>query len=153
LKHWKISSDDKHFDEVNGVNIERKEVERATMSKKKQKESVIVPSKVWTILQKIEALRVKERKLIRNLWYDLKENQNRRIHQMVFEQALQSNSAFPSVNKEELDNWVEENITTVFITLIEQGDILVEETKPNLPRKLINQGIGKIKIIFEKIRD
>ncbi len=122
------------------------------MPKKKTKEILIVPPKVWTVLQKIESLRVKERKLIRNLWYDLKENQNRTIHQMVFEQALKSNSAFPSVNREELDKWVEENITTVFITLIEQGDIIVEESKPNFLRKIYNKGFGRIKNIIDDIR-
>ncbi len=119
----------------------------------KQKEPVIVSSKVWEILLEIEALRTKERKLIRNLWYDLKEQHHRRIHQMVFEQALQSNSAFPSVSRKELDNWVSENITTVFITLIEQGDIVVQEEEPSKPRKWLFKGIDKIKKKIDESRD
>lgn len=119
----------------------------------KQKEPVIVSSKVWEILLEIEALRTKERKLIRNLWYDLKEQQHRKIHQMVFEQALQSNSAFPSVSKKELDDWVSENITTVFITLIEQGDIIVQEEEPSKPRKWLSQSMGKIKKKIDESRE
>ncbi|MHA2243592.1 MAG: hypothetical protein ACXADY_01355 [Candidatus Hodarchaeales archaeon] len=119
----------------------------------KQKEPVIVSSKVWEILLEIEALRTKERKLIRNLWYDLKEQHNRRIHQMVFEQALQSNSAFPSVTQKELDNWVSENITTVFITLIEQGDIVVQEEEPSKPRKWLFHGMDKIKKKIDESRE
>ena len=119
----------------------------------KQKEPVIVSSKVWEILLEIEALRTKERKLIRNLWYDLKEQHHRRIHQMVFEQALQSNSAFPSVSRKELDNWVSENITTVFITLIEQGDIIVQEEEPSKPRKWFFQGMEKIKKKIDESRE
>ncbi|MFX0015761.1 MAG: hypothetical protein ACFFB2_01200 [Promethearchaeota archaeon] len=114
---------------------------------------VVVSSKVWEILLEIEALRTKERKLIRNLWYDLKEQQHRKIHQMVFEQALQSNSAFPSVSKKELDNWVSENITTVFITLIEQGDIIVQEEEPSKPRKWIYKGMDKIKKKISETRE
>ncbi len=117
-----------------------------------QKEPVIVSSKVWEILLEIEALRMKERKLIRNLWYDLKEHHHRRIHQMVFEQALQSDSAFSSVSRKELDNWVSENITTVFITLIEQGDIIVQEEEPSKPRKWLFQGIEKIKKKIDESR-
>ncbi|MFX1516696.1 MAG: hypothetical protein ACFFC6_10325 [Promethearchaeota archaeon] len=119
----------------------------------KKKEPVIVSSKVWEILLEIEALRTKERKLIRNLWFDLKEQQNRRIHQMVFEQALQSNSAFPSVSKKELDDWVSKNITTVFITLIEQGDIIVQEEEPSKARKWLAQSMGKIKKKIDESRD
>ncbi len=111
----------------------------------KQNDPIVVSSKVWEILLEIEALRTKERKLIRNLWYDLKEHHHRKIHQMVFEQALQSNSAFPSVSRKELDDWVSENITTVFITLIEQGDIIVQEEEPSKPRKWLTTGIRKIK--------
>lgn len=117
-----------------------------------QKEPVIVSSKVWEILLEIEALRMKERKLIRNLWYDLKEHHHRRIHQMVFEQALQSDSAFSSASRKELDNWVSENITTVFITLIEQGDIIVQEEEPSKPRKWLFQGIEKIKKKIDESR-
>ncbi|MFX0123439.1 MAG: hypothetical protein ACFFAE_07340 [Candidatus Hodarchaeota archaeon] len=118
-----------------------------------QKEPVIVSSKVWEILLEIEALRTKERKLIRNLWFDLKEQQHRRIHQMVFEQALQSNSAFPSVSKKELDDWVSENITTVFITLIEQGDIIVQEEEPSKPRKWLSQSVERIKTKLAESRE
>ena len=119
----------------------------------KKKEPVIVSSKVWEILLEIEALRTKERKLISNLWYDLKEQQNRRIHQMVFEQALQSNSAFPSVSRKELDDWVSENISTVFITLIEQGDIIVQEEEPSKARKWLSQSMEKIKKKINESRD
>ncbi|UCG02069.1 MAG: hypothetical protein JSW11_21055 [Candidatus Heimdallarchaeota archaeon] len=111
----------------------------------KQKEPVIVSSNVWEVLLEIEALRMKERKLIRNLWYELKEQEHRKIHQMVFEQALQSNSAFPTVSKKELNDWVSENITTVFITLIEQGDIIVQEEEPSKPRKWLSLSVEKIK--------
>ncbi|MFX1282468.1 MAG: hypothetical protein ACFFB5_02390 [Promethearchaeota archaeon] len=116
-------------------------------------EPVVVSSKVWEILLEIEALRTKERKLIRNLWFDLKEHHHRKIHQMVFEQALQSNSAFPSVSRKELDNWVSENITTVFITLIEQGDIIVQEEEPSKPQKWLFQGIEKIKKKISESRE
>jgi len=119
----------------------------------KQKEPVIVSSKVWEILLEIEALRTKERTLIRNLWYDLKEQKHRRIHQMVFEQALQSNSAFPTVSNKDLDNWVSENITTVFITLIEQGDIIVQEEEPSKARKWLSQSMEKIKKKINESRD
>ena len=119
----------------------------------KQNDPIVVSSKVWEILLEIEALRTKERKLIRNLWYDLKEHHHRKIHQMVFEQALQSNSAFPSVSRKELDDWVSENITTVFITLIEQGDIIVQEEEPSKPRKWLTTGIMKIKKKIENTRE
>ncbi|MFW9906097.1 MAG: hypothetical protein ACFFFH_17370 [Candidatus Thorarchaeota archaeon] len=119
----------------------------------KKKEPVIISSKVWEVLLKIEALRLKERKLIRNLWYELKEQKHRKIHQMVFEQALQSNSAFPSVSKKELDDWVSENITTVFITLIEQGDIIVQEEEPSKPRKWLTQSVEKIKKKVSETRE
>jgi len=119
----------------------------------KQKEPVIVSSEVWEILLEIEALRTKERTLIRNLWYDLKEQKHRRIHQMVFEQALQSNSAFPTVSNKDLDNWVSENITTVFITLIEQGDIIVQEEEPSKARKWLSQSMEKIKKKINESRD
>jgi len=110
-----------------------------------QKENIIVSSKVWAVLLEIEALRTKERKLVRNLFNELREPSTRRIHTIVFEQALQSNSIFPTVSKEELDKWVYENITTVFITLIEQGIISVAEEKPSKPKKWLKTGIKKIK--------
>ena len=109
------------------------------------KETIIVSSKVWAVLLEIEALRTKERKLVRNLFNELREPSTRRIHNIVFEQALQSNSAFPTVSKEELDRWVYENITTVFITLIEQGLISVAEEKPSKPKKWLKTGVKKIK--------
>ena len=91
---------------------------------KKAKEPPIhVNSNVWKSLLEIEDLRVRERKLIRKLWYDLREDSTRRIHKMVFEQALQSDSAFPSMDESELEKWIIENISAVFIALIEQGDI------------------------------
>jgi hypothetical protein len=119
----------------------------------KKKEPVIVSSNVWEVLLEIEALRMKERKLIRNLWYELKEQSHRKIHQMVFEQALQSNSAFPSVSKKELDDWVSENITTVFITLIEQGDVIVQEEEPSKPRKWFTQSVERIKKKVSETRE
>ncbi len=119
----------------------------------KTNEPVVVSSKVWAILLEIEALRIKEHKLIRNLWFDLKEHHHRKIHQMVFEQALQSNSAFPSVSRKELDDWVSKNITTVFITLIEQGDIIVQEEEPSKPRKWLFQGVEKIKKKIDETRE
>ena len=97
----------------------------------KDSEPMYVTSDVWKVLLKIEDMRVRERRLIRKLWRDLREDTTRRIHKMVFEQALQSNSAFPKVNEKELDNWVTENISAVFIALIEQGDIIVKEDEPN----------------------
>ncbi len=99
--------------------------------KKDKLPPLYVNSNVWKVLLQIEDLRVKERKLIRKLWGDLREDSTRRIHNMVFEQALQSNSAFPSMNEKELEKWITENISAVFIALIEQGDIIVEETEPN----------------------
>ena len=119
----------------------------------KKKEPIIVSSNVWKVLLEIEALRMKERKLIQNLWYELKEQEHRKIHQMVFEQALQSNSAFPTVSKKELDDWVSENITTVFITLIEQGDIIVQEEEPSKPRRWLSQSVEKIKKKVTETRD
>ena len=119
----------------------------------KKKEPVIVSSNVWEVLLEIEALRMKERKLIRNLWHELKEQEHRKIHQMVFEQALQSNSAFPSVSKKELDDWVSENITTVFITLIEQGDVIVQEEEPSKPRKWLAQSVEKIRKKVSETRE
>ncbi len=110
-----------------------------------KKETIIVSSKVWAVLLEIEALRTKERKLVRNLFNELREPSTRRIHKYVFEQALQANSVFPTVSKEELDKWVYENITTVFITLIEEGIISVAEEKPSKPRKWLKTGIKKIK--------
>jgi hypothetical protein len=99
-------------------------------------DDIIVTSSVWKTLLEIEDLRVKERKLIRKLWRDLREDKTRRIHKLVFEQALQSNSAFPSMNEKELDNWITENISAVFIALIEQGDIIVEEEAPSRWREV-----------------
>lgn len=110
-----------------------------------KKETIIVSSKVWAVLLEIEALRTKERKLVRNLFNELREPSTRRIHKYVFEQALQADSVFPTVSKEELDNWVYENITTVFITLIEQGIISVAEEKPSKPKKWLRKGVKKIK--------
>ena len=98
---------------------------------KKNSEPMYVTSDVWRVLLKIEDMRVIERRLIRKLWRDLREDTTRRIHKMVFEQALQSNSAFPKVNKIELDKWIIENISAVFIALIEQGDIIVKEEEPS----------------------
>ncbi|MFX0086113.1 MAG: hypothetical protein ACFFAU_10575 [Candidatus Hodarchaeota archaeon] len=111
----------------------------------KTKEPIFVSSKVWEVLLEIEALRTKEQKLVRNLFNELKEPSTRRIHTHVFEQALQSDSAFPSMSKKELDKWVYENISTVFITLIEQGIITVEEEEPSKARKWFTHGIKKIK--------
>ena len=98
---------------------------------KKNSEPLYVTSDVWKVLLKIEDLRVTERRLIRRLWRDLREDTTRHIHKMVFEQALQSNSAFPKVTEKELDNWIAENISAVFIALIEQGDIIVKEDEPS----------------------
>ncbi len=95
------------------------------------KDSIRVTSSVWKILLEIEDLRVRERKLIRRLWRDLREDRTQRIHKLVFEQALQSNSAFPSVDEKELDKWITENISAVFIALIEQGDIVVQKDEPS----------------------
>ncbi len=118
----------------------------------KSKEPIVVSSKVWEVLLEIEALRTKERMLVRNLFYELKEPSTRRIHRHVFEQALQSNSAFPTMSKKELDRWVYENITTVFITFIEQGIITVKEEEPSKPRKWFTRGIKKIKDKIEESR-
>ena len=96
-----------------------------------ESEPLYVTSDVWKVLLKIEDMRVRERRLIRKLWRDLREDTTRRIHKMVFEQALQANSAFPKVSEKELDNWVAENISAVFIALIEQGDIIVKEDEPS----------------------
>lgn len=98
---------------------------------KENSEPLYVTSDVWKVLLKIEDMRVRERRLIRNLWRELREDTTRRIHKMVFEQALQSNSAFPKVTEKELDNWITENISAVFIALIEQGDIIVKEDEPS----------------------
>ncbi|MHA1975645.1 MAG: hypothetical protein ACW98F_10145 [Candidatus Hodarchaeales archaeon] len=113
--------------------------------KKEKEPPMYVNSNVWKVLLEIEDLRVKERKLIRKLWRDLREDSTRRIHKMVFEQALQSNSAFPSMNEKELENWITENISAVFIALIEQGDLIVEETEPSKWREA---GIA----IYDKIK-
>ena len=113
---------------------------------KKAKEPPIhVNSNVWKSLLEIEDLRVRERKLIRKLWQDLREDSTRRIHKMVFEQALQSDSAFPSMDESELEKWIIENISAVFIALIEQGDIIVKETEPSKWREA---GIA----IYDKIK-
>ncbi|MHA1946180.1 MAG: hypothetical protein ACXAC6_11865 [Candidatus Hodarchaeales archaeon] len=98
---------------------------------KDNSEPLYVTSDVWRVLLKIEDMRVRERRLIRKLWRDLREDTTQRIHKMVFEQALQSNSAFPKVTEKELDNWITENISAVFIALIEQGDIIVKEDEPS----------------------
>ncbi|MHA1992971.1 MAG: hypothetical protein ACW97Z_00355 [Candidatus Hodarchaeales archaeon] len=113
--------------------------------KKEKIPPMYVNSNVWKVLLEIEDLRVKERKLIRKLWRDLREDTTRRIHTMVFEQALQSNSAFPSMNEKELEKWITENISAVFIALIEQGDIVVEEEEPSKWREA---GVA----IYDKIR-
>jgi hypothetical protein len=102
-----------------------------TKEKKTKNPPLYVNSNVWKILLEIEDLRVKEHKLIRKLWRDLREDSTGRIHKLVFEQALQSNSAFPSMNEKELEKWITENISAVFIALIEQGDIIVEEDEPS----------------------
>lgn len=99
--------------------------------KNKKSEPLYVTSDVWKVLLKIEDMRVRERRLIRKLWRDLREDSTRRIHKLVFEQALQSNSAFPKMSEKELDKWVTENISAVFIALIEQGDIIVKEDEPS----------------------
>jgi hypothetical protein len=120
---------------------------------KKNQELIVVSEAIWNVLLEIEALRTKERKLIRKLWYELKEPSTRRIHRLVFEQAMQSDSAFPTMNKKELDNWVSENISTVFITLIEQGDIIVEEEEPSKARQWIFRGMDRIKHKIEESRE
>ncbi len=116
-----------------------------TKGKKTRDPPLYVNSNVWKILLEIEDLRVKEHKLIRKLWGDLREDSTRRVHKMVFEQALQSNSAFPSMNEKELEKWITENISSVFIALIEQGDIIVEEAEPSKWREA---GIA----IYDKIK-
>ena len=108
-------------------------------------DNITVTSSVWKTLLEIEDLRVRERKLIRKLWRDLREDKTRRIHKLVFEQALQSNSAFPSMNEKELDKWITENISAVFIALIEQGDIIVEEDAPSRWREAGEALYDKIK--------
>jgi hypothetical protein len=55
------------------------------------------------------------------------------------------------MSKKELDTWVYENITTVFITLIEQNIITVEEEEPSKPRKWLTHGIEKIKDKIEEV--
>ncbi|WP_455143002.1 hypothetical protein [Candidatus Hodarchaeum mangrovi] len=115
------------------------------MSKKvKVTEPLRVSSTVWKTLLEIEALRTRERKIIRNLWRDLKEDKTQTIHQLVFEQAMSSSSAFPSVSKKELEDWIIENISTVIITLIEQGDIIVLEQEPNRTVKWLKNQLTKI---------
>jgi hypothetical protein len=110
----------------------------------KKKEPIIVSSKVWETLLEIEALRIKERKLVKKFWRDLKEHSTQRIHRLVFEQAMASNSAFPSLKQKELDVWITENISIVIITLIEQGDITVVEEEPKKAIKWLNKQIQKI---------
>lgn len=115
------------------------------MSKKvKVTEPLRVSSTVWKTLLEIEALRTRERKIIRNLWRDLKEDKTQKIHQLVFEQAMSSSSVFPSVSKKELEDWIIENISTVIITLIEQGDIIVLEQEPNRTVKWLKNQLTKI---------
>jgi len=115
------------------------------MNKKvKVTEPIRVSSTVWKTLLEIEALRTRERKIIRNLWRDLKEDKTQRIHQLVFEQALSSSSAFPSVSKKELEDWIIENISTVIITLIEQGDIIVMEPEESKSVKWLRNLLTKI---------
>jgi len=111
----------------------------------KDSEPMYVTSDVWRVLLKIEDMRVQERRLIRKLWRDLREDTTRRIHKMVFEQALQSNSAFPKVNEKQLDNWITENISAVFIALIEQGDIIVKEDEPSRWREAGTSILSKFK--------
>ena len=120
---------------------------------KKDSEPMYVTSDVWRVLLQIEDMRVRERRLIRKLWRDLREDTTRRIHKMVFEQALQSNSAFPKVNEKELDNWITENISAVFIALIEQGDIIVKEDEPNKWREAGTSILDKIKKIYSSEED
>ncbi|WP_455463233.1 hypothetical protein, partial [Candidatus Hodarchaeum mangrovi] len=55
-----------------------------------------------------------------------------------------SSSAFPSVSKKELEDWIIENISTVIITLIEQGDIIVLEQEPNRTVKWLKNQLTKI---------
>lgn len=117
---------------------------------REKNEPIAVSEDIWNVLLEIEALRTKERKLIRKLWYELRESSTRRIHNLVFEQAMQSDSAFPSMTKKELDKWIIENISSVFITLIEQGDIIVEEEEPSKARKWFSKGVNRIK---QKIED
>jgi hypothetical protein len=119
----------------------------------KDSEPMYVTSDVWKVLLKIEDMRVRERRLIRKLWRDLREDTTRRIHKMVFEQALQSNSAFPKVNKKELDNWVIENISAVFIALIEQGDIIVKEDEPSKWREAGTSILDKFKKVKSSKED
>ncbi|MHA1512766.1 MAG: hypothetical protein ACTSRJ_01720 [Candidatus Hodarchaeales archaeon] len=119
----------------------------------KDSEPMYVTSDVWKVLLKIEDMRVRERRLIRKLWRDLREDTTRRIHKMVFEQALQSNSAFPKVNEKELDNWVSENISAVFIALIEQGDIIVKEDEPSKWREAGTSILDKFKKVKSSKED
>lgn len=67
---------------------------------------------------------------------------------MVFEQALQSDSMFPSMDENELDKWITENISAVFIALIEQGDLLVREEKPS---KIWETGVKVVDRIKNKL--
>ncbi|MHA1942376.1 MAG: hypothetical protein ACXAB2_16525 [Candidatus Hodarchaeales archaeon] len=101
----------------------------------------------------IEDLRAKERKLIHKLWRDIQEDTTRRLHKMVFEQALQSDSMFPSMNENELDKWITENISAVVITLIEQGDILVREEKPSKIWETGVKVVDRIKSKFSSKND
>ncbi|MHA1444657.1 MAG: hypothetical protein ACTSR4_07910 [Candidatus Hodarchaeales archaeon] len=119
----------------------------------KDSEPMYVTSDVWKVLLKIEDMRVRERRLIRKLWRDLREDTTRRIHKMVFEQALQSNSAFPKVNEKELDRWVIENISAVFIALIEQGDIIVKEDEPSKWREAGTSILDKFKKVKSSKED
>ncbi|MHA1236708.1 MAG: hypothetical protein ACTSQ9_03485 [Candidatus Hodarchaeales archaeon] len=119
----------------------------------KDSEPMYVTSDVWKVLLKIEDMRVRERRLIRKLWRDLREDTTRRIHKMVFEQALQSNSAFPKVNEKELDRWVIDNISAVFIALIEQGDIIVKEDEPSKWREAGTSILDKFKKVKSSKED
>ena len=49
------------------------------------------------------------------------------------------------MNESELENWIIENISAVFIALIEQGDIIVKETEPSKWREA---GVA----IYDKIK-
>ncbi|MHA1214145.1 MAG: hypothetical protein ACTSR2_08500 [Candidatus Hodarchaeales archaeon] len=121
-------------------------------SSTRKTEPIKVSSNVWNILLEIEALRAKEHKLIKTLWREIREDRTRRIHQLVFEQALSSNSPFPSVSKKELDKWIIENITSVIITLIEQGDIVVVEPDTGKTKQWLFNKLNKFSEIRKRMK-
>ncbi|MHA1971799.1 MAG: hypothetical protein ACTSW1_02330 [Candidatus Hodarchaeales archaeon] len=110
----------------------------------KKKEPIVVSSNVWNTLLEIESLRAKEHKLIKKLWREIREDRTRRIHRLVFEQALSSNSPFPSVSRKDIDKWIVENITSVIITLIEQGDIVVLEPETGKTKQWLSNKLSKL---------